>query len=294
MDADSLDAPVKRLTWGDALKREMAKRDLTPRKVADFCKVNEKTVKAWIDNEEIPTHGQGAMVTHMMRNMRFIPLPPQKGKEPELLPKELMPAPIAKGATGPLVTFGEALRQEREAEGLSQKDLAELMGVSQFAPANWEIGRGMHKTNYEALLSVFPRLATHKAPALTTKGAASFKAPRKEEPKAAAWVVPVAVETEEGERALRVYAALHGGPVILETVFENMKFRSMLAKLDQRGGGVKEKYDSGLTDHYHDSIVALLAQLERKKTEHISKLEEEANASVQRLQAAIASLKGVV
>lgn len=55
---------------------------------------------------------------------------------------------------------GEALRVARENEGLTQKDVAEALGVSLRSIGNWERAGMVHRKHWPALRRLFPRIDT--------------------------------------------------------------------------------------------------------------------------------------
>jgi transcriptional regulator with XRE-family HTH domain len=53
------------------------------------------------------------------------------------------------------VRFGERLRRRRKDQGLSQDEVAALIGVSQPTVGKWENGRAMPEPQYHERLAVF-------------------------------------------------------------------------------------------------------------------------------------------
>lgn len=165
--ADGLDVPARRLTYGDALKREMFKHGIKRHVLANNTGVNERTIVAWENNDETPTAKQHRAVVSTLNSMRFHPPPPlatdtTKNDKGSVV---ITPPPLPAGSVPTeQLSFGQALARERELEGMSKSDIASLLEVDPKSIVHWEAGARIHNAFYAQLLELFPRLKQAKPP----------------------------------------------------------------------------------------------------------------------------------
>jgi transcriptional regulator with XRE-family HTH domain len=165
-------------TWGQALARCRIDKNMSHREVADRAGVGASAVRDWEMGIAYPTRPQlKRLVNLCFRQLQYFtgllptefhappsvkPADPDEAYVPPSLPgpppPELAPPPEPK-------TFREALRRAREDEGLHQRELAEMMDVTEAAVGHWETGTAQpYVHNYEKLLVLFPSLASVPRP----------------------------------------------------------------------------------------------------------------------------------
>lgn len=160
-------------TFGDILRSERLKFNMSYSDVAPRAGVSRDTVKQWEENKGWPDRAQLKRLFGSFRRLRhFVHLLPQQlanqaqadaSNDGEALPSQL--APVMPAPEPPARTFGGALRLLRLEEGLSQTELGELVGVVGTAVTEWERdGCVPVQENYDKLLELLPKLALAARP----------------------------------------------------------------------------------------------------------------------------------
>jgi transcriptional regulator with XRE-family HTH domain len=109
-------------TWGDWIRARRIDLDLTKRQLSLNLNVSDITIYLWEHNQGQPSIAQIPNVIEFLGRDPF-------AKEPEKL--------------------GDRIREYRRVHGLTQKNLAALIGVDQTTLAGWE--KGNHQPNKSLL-----------------------------------------------------------------------------------------------------------------------------------------------
>ena len=152
-----------RASFGEHLRRERMARRVSHFEVGERCGVDKQVVQQWeLDRAEPSRYELQRLVELFPAITRF--LPPGAGFYAEPANLQNGPPPEAPEPEPPK-TFGAALAQLRLAEGMTQDELAELLGVTGQAISHWEIDRNAPVlVHYRALLDLFPDLALAPEP----------------------------------------------------------------------------------------------------------------------------------
>ena len=176
---------------GQVIQRARVARGLSHREVGDRCGVSPDVSKAWESGELVPTSREWARLTNMVhrglrvdamlwRDARARLTSPRDAEndmqraatyatsaearldfDPEArIDSEPPEMPRAEDAT----TVGEALRRARIIEGVTQEDIAALVGVGDSSVSTWELGNGMPvRENFDKLVQLVPTLERWRA-----------------------------------------------------------------------------------------------------------------------------------
>jgi transcriptional regulator with XRE-family HTH domain len=177
-EPETIHIPAGRRSFHEALKRERGRVGLSVAELSRRCQVRPAQVSDWEEDVAVPTKLEFKRLVGSIRQMRFFPpifdekddSPPASAVEPLPLPPNASAQLIA------LSSFGEALRRERELEGLSQSDLASILESHQSDVSRWERGGGLSEHYFDKLLELFPRLADARRP-LLVKAPSRLKVP---------------------------------------------------------------------------------------------------------------------
>lgn len=171
---NAISTSSKTMTFGDVLLEEREKLGLSHRAVAQRVGTDRITVRKWEEDEDRPNAFQAKKLFGTFARLRHYVhlLHSQVSRdrirevavaEKEPLPEQLPAPAIVREEVAS--SFGEALRRARVHEGLTQMDVADLLGVANSVVSSWE--RGAYQpvlTNYAVLLDVFPGLAHEARP----------------------------------------------------------------------------------------------------------------------------------
>jgi transcriptional regulator with XRE-family HTH domain len=173
----------RRPPFHEALDRLRARRGLSYSELAERTGVSKRDMMAFCKGAGIPTPRQFCR----LRNVVFRELAPYREdlevqwdragtaddinevtdrrehtvEDGAMLEAAMRTPTLAEDATW----FGEALRRARVAEGMSQEELGQLLGVTGQAVAHWESERNAPvRDSYSKLLDLFPVLARCPAP----------------------------------------------------------------------------------------------------------------------------------
>lgn len=138
--------------FGAALQEERTGKGLSRDAMARRAGGSVANLTDWEKGKGFPSAVQFKRLTHVLTRLRRF--------------RDVMPwAPRANDVptpTGQPLTFGDALKATRMAEGLEPHEVAELLGtgVTRSAVYEWEADRGFPvEKNYDALVVLFPTLA---------------------------------------------------------------------------------------------------------------------------------------
>lgn len=165
-------------SFGLHLRRAREQARLTFNDVANRCGVSKETARRWEADELLPTRQELKRICGSIRQMKHHLDAWQKAarvdqgdwdgivegaidslREPETEELETFGAPGPDLASEPPRTFGEALARLRLREGMTQEELAELMGVARSAVSHWEGNNAVPVLDhYERLCDLLPEL----------------------------------------------------------------------------------------------------------------------------------------
>lgn len=160
-------SPLTPHEFSSLLAEAMKRHKVPARALAQMAKVPFRTVDDWIAEAYLPEARQFARVVFALPTLRHL--------KPRLLaaPSEVACAVLTGGvrvgapvAAVPRV-FGDAVATFRTADGLTQDDVGDLVGVTGQAVAQWENHQnGPSRESYEKLLELWPDLASSGQPPL--------------------------------------------------------------------------------------------------------------------------------
>ncbi len=128
--------------FGPFLRAQRERAGLSIPVLANKTSALERTIRAWEAGEATPTRSDWHKLGKQLRVMRTV-RPSEWGWTNDPLPAPAVPAPTSKDVTAQSPkrkTFGECLREVREADGTTPTDLADFMGVTGPAVRAWEDG----------------------------------------------------------------------------------------------------------------------------------------------------------
>jgi len=132
----------------DRMKRTRRRFGLTQRDLAQLLGVSTGSVTAWESGKVEPT-GQNRQAMVELRELT-------QAQVDEKLGRKAKPAPTPRAKPGQTLS-NEDVKEIRNSTGLSQKALADKLGVSSAAVSHWETGRSAPRTSHVQRLRALKR-----------------------------------------------------------------------------------------------------------------------------------------
>lgn len=162
-------ADAAQITFGKALYSAREKQGVKRHTIAELCGVTYKTVKLWERDQNVPVRENYDKLLGIFSELKDAPQPKWQDRpkptgggtttEPAVAKPEI-PQVVRRSAA-----FGDALRSVRIASGMSQKDVADLVGVTDNAVHGWETNEySPVRENYEKIIELFPSLKYEPEP----------------------------------------------------------------------------------------------------------------------------------
>lgn len=152
-----MSAAEKTLTLGGQIARAREADGMSQHGLGKIARVSVRTIDDWERDAVLPSPREfSRMCAALPRLMHLRHSVREEWEKTQLQPEP--PAPPVPGAP-PKSEFADALRGARAIEGLSQDELASLVGVARNAVHEWEHGLSIPvREHWEALADLFPGL----------------------------------------------------------------------------------------------------------------------------------------